>query len=58
MTRRISNALVQSSRLSVVVCTGIHGSFTEEYLGPAPDAKPHSYNISKAVSHDGIPVYA
>lgn len=37
---------------------GIHGSFTGEYLGPAPEAKPQSYNISKAVAYDGVPVYA
>ncbi|DBB06748.1 hypothetical protein WJX82_009214 [Trebouxia sp. C0006] len=45
-------------RLPQRIPYGIHGSFTEQYLGPASDAKPQSYNISKAVAHDGVPVYA
>ncbi len=45
-------------RLHKCCDAGIHGSFTEQYLGPTADAKPQSYNISKAVALDGVPVYA
>ncbi len=52
------HALVAAFRLHKYCNAGIHGSFTEQYLGPASGAKPQSYNISKAVAHDGVPVYA
>ncbi len=54
----MQHALVATFRLHKYCNAGIHGSFTEQYLGPAADAKPQSYNISKAVAHDGVPVYA
>ena len=54
----MQHALVAAFRLHNHCFAGIHGSFTEQYLGPAADAKAHSYNISNAVAHDGVPVYA
>lgn len=54
----MQHALVAAFRLHEYCNAGIHGSFTEQYLGPTADAKPQSYNISKAVAHDGVPVYA
>jgi len=53
-----THAICTSSLQTARCDAGIHGSFTEQYLGPTADAKPQSYNISNAVAHDGVPVYA
>ena len=44
----------------MVWCAGLHGTFTESYLGPPLNDKspPKEHDIRRGVSHRGVPRYA